>query len=225
MKSYTVSLRPALLLVATAALFMTTTNAYSQEVLAGWSEGIKADKVVFAVNSGSKDSLVDAYGITYQPVSTSSTLANYPYHIIICGLIIRNYKQQKIQNIYLHSYFIQDDNFNGGVAADEGGNQRWLLPNSDIYHTERYGPGESFKYLIPVQKDGTYALILKFSEIFFQQPGEKVFNVKIGNKVVLKDFDIFAKLLSKSLPYDAFFEIEVKNKKVYLDVIIYSLYN
>jgi len=41
--------------------------------------------------------------------------------------------------------------------------------------------------------------------------------VKIGNKVVLKDFDIFAKVLSRSLPYDEFIQIEKKGSKLFLD--------
>ena len=55
----------------------------------------------------------------------------------------------------------------GGTSSGEGKFQQWILPNSEIYHAERYGPGETFKYLIPYEGDGDYTLILKFSEIYF----------------------------------------------------------
>ena len=83
--------------------------------------------------------------------------------------------------------------------------------------TERYGQGESFKYMIPISKEGKYTLILKFSEIYFQRPGEKIFDVKIGNKFVAKKLDILAHVLQKNIPYDHFVEIEYKNKKIYLE--------
>jgi len=50
--------------------------------------------------------------------------------------------------------------------ADEGVNHRWILPNSDVYHTERWS-NTGIKYKIPVPKDGRYVLILKFSEVYF----------------------------------------------------------
>jgi len=92
-----------------------------------------------------------------------------------------------------------------------------MLPNSEIYYSERYGPGESFKYNIPVPADGYYTLILKFSEIYFQSPGEKIFDIKVGGFSLAKRLDIFGILLSKLLPLDLFFSIQVTNGKLFIE--------
>ncbi len=76
--------------------------------------------------------------------------------------------------------------------------------------------GENFKYFIPVPKDGIYALILKFSEIYFSNVDEKVFDVKIGNAKIVEDLDIFGQVFSRALPYDTFTEIEFKKGKAYI---------
>lgn len=60
-------------------------------------------------------------------------------------------------------------------------------------------------------------MILKFSEVYFTNLGEKQFDVKIGNKYVAKKLDIFATLLSKMLPLDLFISIELKSGKLYVD--------
>jgi hypothetical protein len=65
--------------------------------------------------------------------------------------------------------------------------------------------------------DSQYTLILKFSEIYFQEPGQKVFSVKVGSQVAVRDLDIFTKLLSRGIPYDEFIDIKVKNGKVYVN--------
>jgi len=59
-----------------------------------------------------------------------------------------------------------DENFVGGVTSDEGYNHKWILPNSEVFYTERWS-NNGFKYTIPYPKDGKYSLILRFSEIFF----------------------------------------------------------
>ena len=63
--------------------------------------------------------------------------------------------------------------------------------------------------------DGIYTLIMKFSEIYWQNIEEKIFDVKIGNKKIVEDLDIFGEVFSRALPYDTFTEIEIKKGKVY----------
>ena len=55
---------------------------------------------------------------------------------------------------------------------------------------------------------------MKFSEIYFQEPGQKVFNIKVGSHVAVRDLDIFSKLLSRGIPYDEFVDVRVKGGKV-----------
>ena len=100
----------------------------------------------------------------------------------------------------------------GGVKSGEGGNQRWVVPNSEVYMTERWGNSENFTYEIPFDPmiDSDYTLVLKFSEQYFTEAGKKVFDVSIGDKVVLSRLDPFARAGSKLLPYDAFIEFKSK---------------
>ena len=66
--------------------------------------------------------------------------------------------------------------------------------------------------------------MLKFSEIFFQEPNQKVFDVLLGTKPVISDLDIFSKLLSRGIPYDEFIPLSVKAGKVYIKVILLLLF-
>jgi hypothetical protein len=72
--------------------------------------------------------------------------------------------------------------------------------------------------LIPVSADGEYTLILKFSEIYFTNVGDKIFDIKIGSEYIARRLDIFGTLLSKMLPLDLFISLEVKNGKLFVEV-------
>ena len=51
-----------------------------------------------------------------------------------------------------------------------------LPPEDEILcRTERYGEN-SFGYEIPIQEDGNYVVVMKFCEVWFNQPGQKVGN-------------------------------------------------
>ena len=58
-----------------------------------------------------------------------------------------------------------------------------------LYQTERYAP--TLRYNIPVVND-TYTVTLYFAEIYFDAPGQRVFNVSIEGQTVLQNFDIWA---------------------------------
>lgn len=64
-----------------------------------------------------------------------------------------------------------------GTASDFGKNLLMIgrVPQSDeiIYQTERYHTN-TFGYDLPLSGDGDYALILKFSEVYFNAPNLKV---------------------------------------------------
>ncbi|CDW83206.1 UNKNOWN [Stylonychia lemnae] len=112
--------------------------------------------------------------------------------------------------------YMPDQGFTGGVASEDGVGHQWLFPNSDIYHSERYGANEGFKYHVPLPKEGQYALVLKFSEVYFQEPGQKIFDIKIGKKTIVPDLDIFGKVFSRAIPYDTFTEFKVKDGKIFV---------
>src|SRR4029077_11471852 len=58
-----------------------------------------------------------------------------------------------------------------------------------LYQTERFAP--TLTYNIPVVND-TYTVTLYFAEIFFDAPGQRVFNASIEGQTVLQNFDIWA---------------------------------
>ncbi len=63
-------MRISLLYTSLALTFLSTISAqsYDKQALAGWFLGLQPDKVVYAVNCGSKEELTDLIGIKYQPV-------------------------------------------------------------------------------------------------------------------------------------------------------------
>jgi hypothetical protein len=63
-----------------------------------------------------------------------------------------------------------------GFASEHGRslNIRRIPPQDQIlYQTERYHIA-NFAYDVPIQNDGDYVLVLKFSEVWFTEPGKKV---------------------------------------------------
>ena len=88
-----------------------------------------------------------------------------------------------------------------------------LTKEQEIFQTERWSDSD-FSYSLPVQGEGKYVLILKFSEVYFNSPNEKVFNVAIGQETILKEVDIFAKI-GKISALNEYVELEVKNGKLF----------
>ena len=77
----------------------------------------------------------------------------------------------------VHGIQYQRDTNPAGVASDYGKNliiQREGQQDQVLYQTERYD-SETFGYDIPIRRDGDYVLVLKFSEVWFTAPGQKVY--------------------------------------------------
>ncbi len=58
-----------------------------------------------------------------------------------------------------------------------------------LYQTQRYGDGGSFVYRFDVP-NGRYEVELHFAEIFFDEPGRRVFDVWLEGQVVLDNLDV-----------------------------------
>jgi len=85
-----------------------------------------------------------------------------------------------------------------GTTSDHGVHHIPLLarvhPQDRIlYQTERYHY-EDFGYDIPIPRDGQYVLNLKFSEVYFKSPNQKVFDVHLNKQPVIVGLDIFSKV-------------------------------
>ena len=109
-----------------------------------------------------------------------------------------------------------DKYFSGGTTSDHGVNYDIKNTNDKIlYQTERWS-SETLSYKIPLKSsiNGKYVLILKFSEVYFTNKGEKIFNVALGKETVLKNLDIYARV-GKASALDEYIEFEIRNKQVY----------
>lgn len=109
--------------------------------------------------------------------------------------------------------YIEDSFVNGGQSSDFG-SQFEIKNTADQapYQTERWSESD-ITYSLPLG-DGKYVIVLKFSEVYFNSPNEKVFDVFIGSKKVVANVDIFSKV-GKSTAYDEFIEIEIKGGRAY----------
>ena len=110
----------------------------------------------------------------------------------------------------------KDNYFVGGEASDFGINSEIKnTKDKEIYQTERWST-EDLIYNIPLKKDGKYVLVLKFSEVYFNNKGEKIFDFKIGDETILEKIDIYDKV-GKNNAYDEFVEFELKKNKIYVE--------
>lgn len=83
-----------------------------------------------------------------------------------------------------------------------------------LYKSERYG---NFSYNIPIA-NGSYSLTLKFAEIYFTAPGQRVFSVAVNGQTVVSDLDIFAKV-GKNKAYDVVIPVNVTNGAISISFI------
>ena len=51
--------------------------------------------------------------------------------------------------------------------------------------------------------------------MYFTQPGQRVFNIKIGSKIVRKDFDVIQKSGGRYAAHEEYIEVELQNDGVY----------
>ena len=102
----------------------------------------------------------------------------------------------------------------GGQSTSGCGMNHWPFENMFLYHSERWGENFSYKLPMSLKKDGQYTLVLRFSECYFWEPGMKVFDVKIGDKTVVKNVDPFLVAGGKLAPGDLFLDVRVSNGKL-----------
>jgi hypothetical protein len=121
-------------------------------------------------------------------------------------------------NEYIESNGVRyeaDKYYNRGTSSEHGLN--FDIKNTDdpqLYQTERWS-SETLTYSLPLKSNinGKYVLILKFSEVYFNSKGEKIFNVALGKENIIRNLDIYAKV-GKAEAYDEYIEFEIRNKQV-----------
>jgi len=73
---------------------------------------------------------------------------------------------------------------------------------------------KSFSYRLPLSKEGTYVVILKFAEMYFRENGQRIFNIKFGENRVVEGLDIFSKV-GRFAAYDEYIEFEYSSGKIF----------
>jgi hypothetical protein len=53
--------------------------------------------------------------------------------------------------------------------------------------------------------------------MYFRNPGERVFNIKIGSRIVRQDFDVVREAGSKYAAHEEYIEIDVQKDGVYYE--------
>ncbi|MGW5960837.1 FG-GAP-like repeat-containing protein [Methylorubrum thiocyanatum] len=97
--------------------------------------------------------------------------------------------------------FLSDQFFTEGFTFGdiEGGNGLQPAFSNTVYQTERYG---NFSYAIPVASTSqAYTVELRFGELWWSNPGERVFDVSLEGQTILDDLDILAQTGSFNTPY------------------------
>jgi len=111
--------------------------------------------------------------------------------------------------------FVKDTGYyNAGTSSDYGLQYDiTLTKDMELYQTERWH-SDSFIYSVPVSDPGHYVLVLKFSEVYFQKAGEKVFDIGLGKLRVIQNLDVFEKV-GKAAAHDEFIEFDLlENNKI-----------
>lgn len=114
----------------------------------------------------------------------------------------------------VHGIRYQKDTLKVGVPSDYGKSlliQRVHPQDQILYQTERYHV-DSFAYDVPISKDGNYVLVMKFSEVWFTQPDQKVFDIILnGQHTVVDNLDIFGKV-GRGVAHDEVVPFSIRRK-------------
>jgi hypothetical protein len=82
-----------------------------------------------------------------------------------------------------------------------------------LYQSERSGMS-AYRFTVP---NGTYSVTLKFAEIWFTLPGQRVFNVSINGTRVLTNFDIVSQAGGPKIAVDKQFTVPVTTGQISID--------
>ncbi|PAA61092.1 hypothetical protein BOX15_Mlig018324g1 [Macrostomum lignano] len=127
----------------------------------------------------------------------------------------------------IHGIRYERDTLSVGIPSDYGRNLEIgrVVPQDQIlYQTERYHTS-SFTYELPIPGDGEYVLVLKFSEVWFANPNQKVFDVLLNSEhVIVSGLDIFARV-GRGVAHDEIVPFRVKGDRLFVGSDNSQFYN
>jgi len=86
--------------------------------------------------------------------------------------------------------------------------------DDELYQTERYG---DFSYTIPLEND-SYDIVFKFAEIYWDNPANRIFNVEMEGKQVIRNLDVLFRT-DKNTAYDVVMPVELTDEELNIDFI------
>jgi hypothetical protein len=86
--------------------------------------------------------------------------------------------------------------------------------DDELYQTERYG---DFSYAIPLA-NGLYEVMLKFAEIYQDNPGIRIFDVEIEGEKVIRDLDLLFRT-NKYTAYDVIMPVDISDGELNINFI------
>jgi N-acetylneuraminic acid mutarotase len=108
-----------------------------------------------------------------------------------------------------------DTGFTGGSAYSTS-NAIANTTTPTLYQTERYSPSP-LMYMFNVP-NGTYAVTLKFAELYFTSAGRRTFNVVLNGQTVETNFDVFAQAGGTFRAIDRSYAVAVTNGQVVIQL-------
>ncbi|CAD8087221.1 unnamed protein product [Paramecium primaurelia] len=135
-------------------------------------------------------------------------------HAIDCGNVLDTRTSAGIKYKRDHHYIGQSEL----VDYYERAQRRKIKFTDDqsLYLTQRQG--QSFAYTIPIgnqiPENQTYVLVLKFAELYFEESNSRIFNVLLGNKMILQNIDIF-QLVGSFTAHTEYIEFIIDEGKAY----------
>ena len=87
-----------------------------------------------------------------------------------------------------------------------------------LYQTERFSTTGTLRYAVPVPA-GRYSVVLHFAEIYWTQPGQRVFSISLEGQTVRARYDIVAKVGPNAATTETF-AVNVTDGEFNLDLVV-----
>ena len=107
--------------------------------------------------------------------------------------------------------YMADKYFKKGKVYTKGKVEIGGTEDDVVYQTERNDRGK-LTYVIPVA-NGKYQVILKFAEFQYSRPGQRVFDIMVGGRRIVSQFDII-KQAGKNTAHDIVVPVDVTDGNV-----------
>jgi hypothetical protein len=110
----------------------------------------------------------------------------------------------------------EGDRFYSGGDTYTTGNAIGGTDSPALYQSERFNAGP-LEYSLCVA-DGTYTVRLKFAEIWYTQPGQRIFDISINGASVLRHFDIVAAAGGPNRALDREFRVPTVDHRIVIQL-------